>query len=52
MNTGPCDGSEVVQLYLSSSADIGRLGRPQVVKSLAGFQKSTYRLENLELYLY
>ncbi|KAH6714625.1 hypothetical protein BKA61DRAFT_605583 [Leptodontidium sp. MPI-SDFR-AT-0119] len=40
MNTGSRDGSEVVQLYLSSSGDIGQLGRSQVVKSLSGFQKS------------
>ena len=39
MNTGSLDGSEVVQLYLSSSDAIGQLGRSQVVKSLAGFQK-------------
>ncbi|KAG4433803.1 hypothetical protein IFR05_010717 [Cadophora sp. M221] len=39
MNTGLRDGSEVVQLYLSSSTEIGQLGRPQVLKSLAGFQK-------------
>ena len=38
-NKGDRDGREVVQVYISSSAEIGRFGRPQVQKSLAGFQK-------------
>ncbi|KAL5346386.1 hypothetical protein ACLOAV_008656 [Pseudogymnoascus australis] len=38
-NTGSCDGSEVVQIYIESSTAIKDLGRDYAPRSLAGFSK-------------
>ncbi|KAH7376892.1 glycoside hydrolase superfamily [Plectosphaerella cucumerina] len=38
-NTGPCDGSEVIQAYVTSSSEIHQLRRDAAPKSLAAFQK-------------
>ncbi|KZL74152.1 beta-glucosidase B [Colletotrichum tofieldiae] len=38
-NGGPCSGHEVVQAYVSPSAEISLLGRAAAPKSLVGFQK-------------